>query len=84
MTQLKSLVMQSRVNPADVSPRPKLNLISVASFEENFQPSNIENVDDDEAKRHGALKIQKKCNALIHGIEGRAPHLQLKLTQVHL
>ena len=50
MTQLKSLVMQSRVNPAAVRPRPKLNLISVASFE---------NVDDDEVKRMESRKSSR-------------------------
>lgn len=63
MAQLKSLVMASRVTPTSPSARPTLKLISVASIdEENFQPANIENIDNDEAKRHGALKSKKGAN----------------------
>ena len=63
MAQLKSLVMASRVTPISPSARPTLKLISVASIdEENFQPANIENIDNDEAKRHGALNSKKRCN----------------------
>ena len=60
MAQLKSLVMASRVSPISPSARPTLKLISVASIdEENFQPVNIENIDNDEAKRHGVLESKK-------------------------
>ena len=77
MAQLKSLVMTSRVTPISPSARPTLKLISVASIdEENFQPANIENIDNDEAKRHGALKSKKSaivstCTELVsNGLKG--------------
>lgn len=77
MAELKSLVMASRVTPTSPSARPTLKLISVASIdEENFQPANIENIDNDEAKRHGALKSKKSaivstCTELVsNGLKG--------------